>query len=485
MRTMKKLRQELPGNPRYQPVSLIPFFGYDNTARFLIEVEWALLEALADIEIIPKKESRLLTDRLKQKLIKKITMTLIDEREKKVTKHDIRALVQLMQESMPKSLRKWVHFSATSYDIIENARIIAYKKAFREVTFPAMINLIENLYSKTKEFSSELQIGRTHGQHALPITVGFWMATILSRFLDVAKEIKEAEGKLVGKFSGAVGAYNAQVALRLDSLSQERFDMTFEELVLSKIGLKPSAISTQILPMNHLARFLHEHVLFSGNLAQFGRDCRHLQRSEISEIAEAFDSSQVGSSTMAHKRNPITFENTEGIFEIVSIEYQKVFRCLISEHQRDLVGSSIMREFPGIVVLTQYQIERIGKVLPKITVDKKALNRNFDMSEKMIMSELLYLTLQLYGYKGDAHELVNHTLVPRVKRSNLSLVNELVNLAQEEDEIADILSKIPKELLDLLSDPQMYTGKAEIKTKEILEQAEIFIKECKSNKDNK
>lgn len=477
----QKLRLELPGNPRYQPASLIPFLGYDNSARFLIEVEWALLEALADIGIIPKKEAKLLTDKLKQKLIRKITMTMVDERERNVTKHDIRALVQLMQELMPAPLRKWVHFSATSYDIIENARIIAYKKAFHEVTFPAIVSLIENLSGKAKEFASDLQIGRTHGQHALPITVGFWMATVLSRFMDVAEELKETEGKLVGKFSGAVGAYNAQVALKFDSLSQERFDMTFERLVLSKIGLEPSAISTQILPMNHLARFLHEHVLFSGSLAQFARDCRHLQRSEISEIAEAFDPKQVGSSTMAQKRNPITFENTEGIFEIVSIEYQKVFRCLISEHQRDLVGSSIMREFPGIVVLTQYQIERISKILPKIAVDKEALAINFKKSEKLTMSELLYLTLQLYGYKGDAHELVNHTLVPKVQRSKLSLTNELVNLAGEDEEIADILSQIPKEMFDLLSSPDKYIGKAEIKTMEIVERAETFIKENRSN----
>lgn len=242
----EKLRLEMPGNPRYQPKSLIPYFGYDNLARFLIEVEWALLESLVDIKVIPEKEAKLLTYELKELLISTITTTVLDEREK-ITKHDIRALVQLMQENMPEPLRKWVHYSATSYDVIENARIIAYKRAFREVTLPTLVDLIENLGVKAEEFASAVQIGRTHGQHALPITVGFWLATLLNRFIDSAQELKEAESKLVGKFSGAVGAYNAQVALGLDGKSQELFNITFEQLVMLKLDLNPSTISTQIL----------------------------------------------------------------------------------------------------------------------------------------------------------------------------------------------------------------------------------------------
>lgn len=476
----KNLRLEMPGNPRYQPKSMIPYFGYDYLVRFQIEVEWALLESLADIRVIPSEEALLLNSKLKRRLFKGITTTLQDKREREVTKHDIRALVQLMQELMPEPLRKWVHFSATSFDIIENARIYAYKQAFLKATFPALIGLMENLSDKAEKFVSEIQIGRTHGQHALPITVGFWMATILNRFLDTAQELKESEGKLVGKFSGAVGACNAQVALDFENRSQELFNLTFEELVLSKLGLKPSIISTQILPPNHLARFLHEYVLLSGNLAQFSRDCRHLQRTEIAEVAEEFDLGQVGSSTMAHKRNPITFENTEGLFAIILAEYQKVFSCLVSEHQRDLVGSSIMREFPTIVILAQYQIERISKVISKITIDKKSLERNFNQSKELIMAEPLYLILQLYGYKGDAHELVNHTLISKAKNSGRPLTEELIGLAGNDQKVGEVLSKIPKEMFDLLRDPHKYIGKAEAKTMEVVKKANIFIRENKS-----
>ena len=477
---LEKLRLEMPGNPRYQPKSLIPYFGYDNLARYLIEVEWALLESLADIRVIPPEDALLLDENLKNRLFDEITTTLQDKREKEVTKHDIRALVQLMQELMPEPLRKWVHFSATSFDIIENARIYAYKHAFLDVTLPALVGLIENLSSKAEEFMSEVQIGRTHGQHALPITVGFWLATLLNRFLDSAQKIKVIENDLVGKFSGAVGAYNAQIALGLDEESWKLFNITFEQLVMSKFDLNPSKISTQILQPNPLARFLHEHVLLSGNLAQLSRDCRHLQRTEIAEVVEAFDPTQVGSSTMPHKRNPIAFENTEGLFLIIVAEYQKVLSCLISEHQRDLVNSSVMREFPTIVILTQYQIERMNKVISKITIDKDSLERNFNQSKELIMAEPMYLILQLCGYKGDAHDLVNHILIPRAKSSNRSLTEELIKLSLENEDVEKVTSQIPKEMFDLLHNPSKYIGKAEIKAMEVVERANDFVKENKS-----
>ena len=473
-------RIEMPGNPRYQPQSLVPYFGYDNLAKYLIMVEWALLEALVDIKVIPKKEAILLTYELKESLISTITTTALDEREK-ITKHDIRALVQLMQEHMPEPLKKWVHYTATSYDIIENARIIAYKRAFREVTLPTLIDLIENLSFKAEEFASVVQIGRTHGQHALPITAGFWLATLLNRIVDSAQNLIEGENHLEGKFSGAVGVYNAQVGLGLEYRAQEHSSMTFEEILLSKLNLNPSIISTQILQPNPLARFLHEHLFVSSGLAQLGRDSRNLQRTEISEVAEKFAAGQVGSSTMAHKRNPISFENTEGLFEIIKAEYSKVLSCLVSEHQRDLVGSSVMREFPTIVVLLQSQLERMNRVIPNIVVDKIALEKNFSNSKGLIMAEPLYLILQLYGYEGDSHEFVNHVLVPNAQKSGRLLIEELVYLSIEDKNIEKTLAQIPREMTDLLRNPQKYIGKAEIKTMEVVERANDFVKENKAS----
>jgi len=452
----------LPGNPRYQPKSMIPCFGYDNIVKTWIEVELALLDVLAELEIMPEDEYVLLTPEVRER-IKAITTTEVDQRERRVTKHDVRALVQLIQEKIKHSfrLRRWVHFAATSFDIRDTGSILAYKRAFLEVELPA-INTLIGIFAEIVEKDAETrQIGRTHGQHALPITVGFWLATILSRLLDCRERLLITCDDLRGKFSGAVGAYNAQVGL---------LGKNIEKQVLAKLDLLPADISTQILPIEPLADFLHAHVLLSACLAQLGRDCRHLQRSEIQEIREKFEGSQVGSSTMPHKRNPVSFENAEGIFIIVKNEYGKVLDALISEHQRDLVGSSVSREFPGILVLVQYQLERMIKVVAKMEIDPKALKRNFDQSAHLVLAEPIYLALQMAGYEGDAHKFVKESLVPKATPEK-PLIAVLEELAIKNPSLAEIVNRIPVEVRSLLHSSNDYIGLAAEKARTIAQKA--------------
>ena len=442
----------LPGNPRYQPKSMIPYFGYDYIVKTWIVVELALLEVLAKMGKIPKKEYALLTPEIRKK-IEGISTTEVDKREKQVTKHDIRALVQLIQEKIPSppqspsDLRRWVHFTATSFDIRDTGSIYTFKQAFSEVTLPTLNTLIQVLADKVTEYAKVRQIGRTHGQHALPITVGFWLATILARFLNCRERLLITCQYLRGKFSGAVGAHNAQIGLLGQSI---------EKRVLGKLGLLPAEISTQILPPEPLADFLHAHVLLSACLAQLARDSRHLQRSEIAEIAEEFEKEQVGSSTMPHKRNPVTFEGIEGIFIIVKNEYGKVLDTLISEHQRDLVGSSVSREFGGIIVLVQHQLERMSRVIKKMIVDIDSLKRNFNKNSHLVLAEPLYLALQMAGFE-DAHKLVNETLVPKATPKK-PLILVLEELAENDPSLARLIERIPIEVRSLLQSPKNYIG---------------------------
>ncbi len=468
-------RLELPGNPRYQPKSLIPFFGHDNLVKFLIEVEWALWKALAKIGIIPVDAAALLTDELRQQLLEEITTTLQDTVEREITKHDIRALIKIIHELVVFLLSKYTHLTGTSYDIIDTARIIAYKRAFWSVSFPTLLKLISSLSGKAREFADVVQIGRTHGQHAEPITVGFWLATVLARMINIAEHLIDRETELVGKFSGAVGAYNSQVAFGFEEKAQQMFGKTFEELVLAELGLLPAAISTQILPPEPLARFLFEYTLLSGALAQLSLDCRNLQRAEIAEIGEPFGETQDGSSAMPHKRNPITHENTQGMEIIVKHEFGKVLDALFSEHQRDLTTSAVMREFPGIVVFTQYQLENLNRVIPRISTDRKALQRNLDMNKHLILSEAVCIALVLAGYSGDAHSLVNHTLVPRSQASRRYLIDELQLLAKENPELRPVVDNIPSDLIKLLRSPEDFTGKAREKALEIISRADSFL----------
>ncbi len=463
----------LPGNPRYQPKNLQDYFGYDNLFRAVAQVEIATMKVLGEIGVIPTDVIALLTPEVEKDLLS-ITTTQVDEVERKITKHDIRAWVRIAQERVHPSLCRWIHIPLTSYDAIDTARSIQFATAHRLTVRPLADEVIEHLVNRTSEFAGQPQIGRTHGQHALPITVGFWLATILNRFLVNVQSANNAADCLIGKISGAVGAYNAQVATGIPARCDGKI---FEEMVLAKLGLKPARVSTQIMSPEPLADYLFSCVKISAALGQFGRDGRHLMRTEIGELCEPFDKGQVGSSTMAHKRNPINFENLESTWLKTKNEFGKVLDVMLSDHQRDLVNSAIARDFPTIVVNIVSQLNTLLRGTPcfleRLTVDKEACSKNFALQGDLIMAEPIYITLQMLGYAGDAHELVNHRAIPKAAAEGVSLYNAVEGVLREES--SDILHTMHPELKKKLRNPERYLGLAEAKAFEVVADAEDYL----------
>jgi len=463
----------LPGNPRYQPEELVSFFGYDNLFRTFAQVEIEVMKTLGDLGVISEDDLKDLTPEVAQKIMD-IPTAAVDKVEREITKHDVRAWVRITQEIIGPKLARWVHVPLTSYDALDTARILQFCLAYRLAIKPALKEFVKIFIGLVKKFAGTLQIARTHGQHALPITAGFWLATILSRVVCNWKKIDEFCDELTGKISGAVGAYNAQGGLN--------FPPNFEELVLAKLGLKPAKISTQILPPEPLAYFLFSCTMLSASLGQFGRDCRNLMRTEIGEISEPFEIGQVGSSTMPHKRNPINFENLEGMWIRNKNEFGKVMDVIISEHQRDLIGSSVARDFPIILVNLQTQLNNMLRkdknnvpFLERISVNEEACQKNFEMSAKVILAEPLYIALQMAGYQKDAHKLVNNILVPIATREKIHLVSALSLWANKDEEIENVCDKIPQEVWELLHSPEDYTGRAQEKALEIADYAQNWI----------
>lgn len=465
----------LPGNPRYQPKDTIPFFGYDNIARYLVEVELAALDTLAARSVISADDYALLTPEVRAQLFL-ITTTEMDELERAVTKHDIRALVMLMQRILPEPLRRWVHVPLTSYDVIDSARALQFVRA-HQILRKKIHRLIGILRDHARTSANIVQIGRTHGQHALPITVGFWFATILNRLLFNAAKMDEYAAGLVGKISGAVGAYNAQFGLGITASQGS----SFEAEVLRRLGLNPGTISTQIVQPEPLAYYLFSALMLSGALGQLGRDVRQLMRSEIGELSEPFEKDQVGSSTMAHKRNPLNYENLEGTFFKDIAEFMKVLLTMVSEHQRDLVGSCVSRDFPTIIVNVFSQLDVLLRedkagvpFLARLTVNEAACRRNFEMSGDRILAEPLYLALQMHGYAGDAHHLINHKAMPLVN-DHRTLVEAVEELASKDEALMQVWRAIPPELHELFRDPERYVGRAGEKVEEVCRRADIFL----------
>lgn len=476
----------LPGNPRYQPEELKPYFGYDNNYKFVAEVEISTMRALASIGIIPSEEIALLTPEVEQRLLA-ITTSEVVEMEK-ITKHDIRAWVKLAKQVLHPSLGRWLHVPLTSYDALDTARILQFVRAHREVVKPFLSKAITQLATRTVELSDVTQIGRTHGQHALPITVGFWLAGILQRVVANSQRADRALDGLVGKISGAVGAYNAQVALGMTSLSGQ----SFEAKVLGYLGLSPAPISTQILQPEPLAEYLFACSLLSATFAQLGCDARHLMRTELGELCEPFDKGQVGSSTMAHKRNPVNFENLQGTWIKTKNEFGNVLDTLISEHQRDLTGSCVARDYPTIVVNLVMQLNTLLRAkqgqpsfLERITVDQESCGRNLALQGDEILAEPIYIALQMAGYVDDAHKLINECVIPRAQelRRKGQRVPLLAALKDVLDEVApafgvvwnSYLENMSLDRYDMLSNPRRYVGHAKEKAREIAENAKIYV----------
>lgn len=468
----------MPGNPRYQPRSLQEHFGYDNTYRGLAQVEIANLRAMADIGMIPKETLAQLTPEVEAMLLN-IRATDVTKTEREVTKHDVRAWILEAKKVTPPALGQYLHLMLTSYDALDTGRILQFHDAHRQAILPAFRKILGIMASLVREHAETLQIGRTHGQHALPITIGFWLATILNRVHGNLLAMNRYANELVGKISGAVGAYNAQLGM-----GAERNDghATYETLVLSHLGLTPAPISTQILPPEPLAYYLHACVMMSAALAQFGRDCRHLMRTEIAEIGEDFSAQQSGSSTMAHKRNPITFEQLEGMYARIVGEFVKVLTTTVSEHQRDLTGSCVARDFPNIPIILMTQAEALLRpnkegvpFLARIRVDKDTCARNFRKSSNVILSEPLYIALLLAGYDGDAHHLVNHELVPAALRSGRPLVEVAGDLAISDPAFSATWERVSPEVIELLWKPASYTGNAKAKALETAERTERYL----------
>ena len=477
------LNLSLPGHPRYQPKSLQPIFGYDLLYQAPIEVEIAGIEVLGELGIIPREDFALFTPEVKKSLFE-ITTTMVDELER-VINHDVRALVRLIQERLPVPLRRWVHVPYTSYDPLSTGQAVQFKRAHAAVVRPKVREVIRLLIERVRSCADAPQIGRTHGQWAVPITIGFWLATILNRIIVNARKMDALARELEGKISGPTGPYNAQHHL---GILARCADMSFERRVLDRLGVRPAAISTQIVPPESLAYYLHACVMLAGAFGQFGRDCRSLAKSEIREIVAEKEDGHVGSSSMPQKTNPIWAEQLEGMSFSAKDEYAKVLDTLISDHQRDLVGSSIMRSFPVIIVDLVVQLEGLLRkdkktqrsLLERIAFDRARCLEHIKLAGPAVLAEPAYLMLQISGYQGDAHKLLNDKVIPMLPNygGSFAMALQALTATGEYPGLDTAIAAIPDEQLELLEHPERYVGLSEEKALEICEMAEEYLRQA-------
>jgi adenylosuccinate lyase len=431
-----------PLDGRYYDPEIARYLSEGSRIAYQAYVEAALAHGLAEFGVCSPEVAVQI-----EEAAAKVTAEAVAEQEK-TTKHDVKALVNCIKAELPETAQPYVHFGATSYDIVATALSLQLRVATNELVLPRLAGLEKTLLELTKKYAETVQIGRTHGQHAVPVTFGFAIAEYVSRLGSSINSLKVLSGKLKGKFSGAVGAYNA-LSLFVDD------PLKFEKTVLGYLNLEPADYSTQIIPAENYVRLLDELAITAGIMANLSHDMRHLQRSEIAEVRESFEEGQTGSSTMAHKRNPWNFENVISMSKQVTAQLVNANLNISSEHQRDLTDSASARFYGVVLASVASMAERLDKVMAKIEVDEENMQKNLYMSGGAIAAEPLYLLLEKYGHIT-AHE-ISKTLAQQALENNRSLYE----VASQDASIADYFAKFTDSEKQILQEPEKrYTGLA-------------------------
>ncbi len=448
MKTSDSFNSLAPIDFRYFDEEVSQYLSDRAYLNYKLKVEVALVKTLAKQKICSAQVVNEV-----EKAASQVTPEEVDTEEEKV-KHDIRAMVNVIRSKVSDEAKPYVHMTATSYDIIDTANAARFRDVTQKVLIPALKGLEKVLILLAEKEAKTVQVGRTHGQHAVPITFGYAIAGYVSRLGQSMLALEALSKELRGKFSGAVGAYNAS-SLFFDEPE------VFERDVLAEMGLEAGEQATQVVQPEPMTRLLAEATITAGILANLADDMRHLQRTEIGEVGEKFEKSQVGSSTMPQKRNPINFENVKSLWKVIVPRIVTVFMDQISEHQRDLTNSASGRTYGETIGYLVSMTKRLTNTMGKLSVDKERVQENLDLQKGMIAAEPLYLLLASLGHP-DAHEKVR-TLTLEAQKSNKSLQD----IAMNDTELKDYIGKMTPIQKGLLENPASYIGLASKNTFEI------------------
>lgn len=424
---------------RYGRNEVKDIFSEKSKLQYLLDVEAALARAHAEVGNIPKAAA----DEISKKAsVKYVTVERVNEIEKE-TRHDIMALTKALSEVCIGGAGKYVHLGATSYDIVDTANALQFAEA-TDFIKRELKNLRINLVSLAKKHKKTIMHGRTHGQYSIPITFGLKMAVYAMEIERHLERMHECKSRiLVGKMSGAVGT----------GAAMGKHVLKIQELVMRDLKLGIEEGATQIVGRDRYIELLSTLSNIAASMEKFATEIRNLQRSEIGEVAEAFESKkQVGSSTMPHKKNPIVCEQICGLARVVRSQIIPAYENAIQWHERDLCNSSSERFIlPHSLILTDWLIYQMNIVFKNIKIFPNRMIKNIEKSKGLPMAEAVMTKLVEKGMgRGDAHELVRKCAI---KASDID--KNLIDLLIEEKMVIKLLKK--EELKQVL-DPRNYLG---------------------------
>ena len=351
-----------------------------------LDVELLVCEAYAQLGEIP--QSALV--KIKKKA--RFGPRRIEQIEQKI-RHDLLAFVTNVGEYLGQEA-KYVHMGLTSYDVVDTALSTLLKEA-GEIILWDLKRLTKQIKTKALKYKGTPMMGRTHGVHAEPITLGLKFAIWYSEMERNTDRLKKAiETISVGKISGSVGNY-------------AHVDPRVETYVCKKLKLKPASVSSQILQRDRHAEFLTTLAIIASSVEKFATEIRNLQRTEILELEEGFARGQKGSSSMPHKRNPITCERLSGLARVVRANALAGLENICLWHERDLTDSSVERVIlPDSTSLVDYMLVKFTQILENLTVYPDNMLRNLEKTKGLIFSQRVLLKLTQKMDKEEAYEVV-------------------------------------------------------------------------------
>jgi len=417
---------------RYGTPEMRKIFEEETRVQKMLDVEAALAWAHAQVGNIPREDAEKIAAMASTEYVK---LGRVKEIEREII-HDVASFVRALAEACGPS-GAYVHLGATSYDIVDTAIALQLKEALGLIE-KRLNNFEKILMEKSLLYKNTLMMGRTHGQHALPITLGFkfavWMREI-SRHIQRLRQCKDRV--LVGKMTGAVGV---QAGLGPHA-------MKIQELVMQRLGIKHAEISTQIVQRDRHAELVCLLAIIASTLDNFANEIRQLQRPEIGELFEAFETEKrVGSSTMPHKRDPETCETICGLAKIARSLVFPALENVTTWHERDMTQSSAERFIiPEVCVIVDHMLFLMSNVVANLYVDDQRMLENIELTQGRAMSEAVMIALIKKGVnRQDAHELLRKLAIKSVTEERhfreILLTDRIVRGRLSEKEIDESLN---------------------------------------------
>ena len=402
---------------RYSLPRMQAIWEQENRFRQMMEVEICVSEAMAELGYIPEESAKNIREKAD------FNMERIAEIEE-VVKHDVIAFLTAVGENVGED-SKYIHMGMTSSDVLDTALSLQMRESC-DILITKMKELREILADLARKHKMTIMTGRTHGVHAEPVTFGLKMALYVMEMDRSIKRMENAKENIsVGMISGAVGTY-------------ANVDPRVEEIVCTRLGIKPEPVSTQIIQRDRHAEMLTTIAVVGGTLEKMATEVRNLQRTDILEVEESFSKGQKGSSAMPHKKNPITSERISGLSRVLRGNATAALEDQALWHERDLTHSSVERIIiPDSFLLLDYMLHLALRVFKNIVVHEDNMRSNLDRTLGLLFSQRVMLRLIDKGMSRErAYEWVQRNALYAWQSKT-----DFEYLVSEDEDIARFLDK--------------------------------------------